>query len=74
MKAADKLTKILEAIANGKTVTFSTSMRIVPVNAKAVAKFKKVGHDLFKVKGDSLFIARGKHYDCVDGCKVTVTV
>ena len=72
MNAQEKLNRINEMIAQGCDVYFCTAYKSIKVNAKTVAKFANVGCDLFRVSGNSLFIAAGKRFDCVDGCAIRV--
>jgi hypothetical protein len=72
MKAQERINKILNAVESGRTVYFSTPLRVWPVNLKTLNKFKSAGYDLFKVQGDSVMMRNGKKWFCVDGCKVTV--
>lgn len=61
---AEIKTKIESALAQGGTVYVSTMTHATKVNAKAAAKFKAAGHDLFKLdaSGD-LLMASGKNYN-----------
>jgi hypothetical protein len=72
MSATDKMTKIIETIKSGRTLVFSTHLKHVQVSPKTLAKWEASGHNLFKVSGNSVFMARGKNYDCIDGCKITI--
>jgi len=66
----EKLNKILAHINDGGTVYIGTQIRMSKIDSKVVKSWEKSGYDLFKVgKSGSLYLARGKNYDCVDGCK-----
>lgn len=71
MTAAEKLAKITDTIDAGGTVYVRTCTRSTKVTAKDVARFAAVGLDLFRVKANSLFIAAGRRYDCIDYCHLT---
>ncbi len=71
MTAQDKLNEIHKIIKQGYTVCFTTYLKQIQVNQKSVDSFRESGIELLKVKGESLFIANGKKYECVDGCKIT---
>jgi len=72
MTAAEKLSWITESIAAGKTVYVQTVYVTMTATPKTAAKFAKAGCDLFKIKGESLYMSRGKGYDCIDYCGITV--
>ena len=72
MTAQEKLNKVNELIAQGCDVYFCTAYRSIKVNAKSVANFKKAGCDLIRISGNSLFMAAGKRFDCVDYCAIRV--
>jgi hypothetical protein len=59
------LDNINNALSNGMTVRIATAMQYTDVTSKTVAKFNKAGYDLFKVSGKSLYIRRGKNWDCI---------
>lgn len=70
--ANDKLAKILEVLAAGRTVYISTALKHVKVTNKNVKQFDAIGRPLFKTDGKSLWISAGKRYDCIDFCRITV--
>ena len=72
MNATTKLAEIVKTIESGKTVTISTAWKAWEITPRTWAKWVASGHSLLKVKGESLYMARGKAYDCIDLCKFTV--
>ncbi len=72
MTPADKLAKILEVLNAGHTVFIATSLRVIKVTAKDLAKFAAINRPLFKADASSLYISAGKGYDCIDFCRITV--
>jgi hypothetical protein len=70
--AAERLAKILEVLAAGRTVYISTALRAIKITGKNVKQFEAAGRPLFKTDGKSLYISAGKRYDCIDYCKITV--
>lgn len=68
VSAQKKLEVIEETLQEGKTVYISTHYKSIEVTPKT---FKRWGNTLFKVSGNSLYIARGKNFDCIDYCKFT---
>lgn len=69
-EAEKKLDWIKAAVARGQTVYVCTYTKKTMLNAKAFASFAKAGAVLLKVKGESLYMARGKAFDCIDGCQL----
>jgi hypothetical protein len=72
MNATEKMTKIVDTIKSGQTLVFSTYLKHISVSPKTLAKWEASGHKLFKVSGDSVLMASGKNYNCIDGCKITI--
>ena len=70
--AKNKLDKILEVLAAGRTVYVRTCTRATKITQKNVRDFDAINRPLFKVSGDSLYISAGKRYDCIDFCTITV--
>ena len=72
MNANTKLNKILAFIESGGTIIISTHLKHIEVTAKALRKFEKAGTQLFKTDSTgSLYIARGKAWDCIDHARIT---
>ena len=72
MKAQEKMDQIIQHINKGRTVVISTCTRAAKIDTKVINRFKNVGRELFKVDGNSLYMSRGKHYDCIDYAKINV--
>lgn len=72
LTAEQKLEKILEHLKLGRTIVISTYSKAGQVDQKSVDRFSKAGLPLFKVEGNSLFMARGKSYDCIDYCQFKI--
>ena len=66
------LKHILDSIKDGKTAYIATRLKTVKVDKKTLNKWDNSGYPLFKEANRSLFIARGRNYDCIDYCKITV--
>ncbi len=66
MTGAEKITKIMEIINSGKTVQFRSGLSCINVDSKTVARFQKAGADLFRADGNSLYIASGRRWNCLD--------
>lgn len=71
MTGHKKLAKILETIRSGKSVYFYTMTRCTEVSPKTLARWEKKGLQLFKATEDHLYLASGKKFVCVDGCRIT---
>ena len=71
MTGLEKIEKIIELIESGKTVSFTTYLKTMPVNLRTLNNFRNAGYELFKSKGNSIYMMKGKKYDCIDGCKIT---
>lgn len=72
MTATEKLAKILEVLKAGKTIYVQTTYRAWKITAKDVATFEAANRPLLKVNGNSLYMAVGKRYDCIDYCAFKV--
>lgn len=66
MTAQEKMSGILSAAKDGKTIVISTTYKAIQITQKNIDAWDKAGRSLFTVKGDSLYIGRGKYYDCID--------
>lgn len=71
MNATQKLTVIEFALTVGVTVWFQTYGRNIPVSPRTAAKWTAAGRPVVKASGNSLWIGRGKSYDCADLCQIT---
>lgn len=74
MTAQERLTKIEGLLKSGTTIYISTCLKSICVTPKTMEKWKKLGIPLFKASEKSLYVARGKNYDCIDYCKITAIV
>lgn len=72
MNAQQKIDKILTTVKEGKTIYISTALRSYKITQKTVNNWEKSGLQLFKVQGDSMMMASGKKWLCIDYCKFTV--
>jgi predicted secreted protein len=72
MSAADKISKILELINAGRTVYVSTMTRCTKLDKRALDRFAKGGHTMLKAVGNSMYMAAGSKFVCIDLCKFTV--
>lgn len=72
MKASEKLEAIERALDSGRTIYVSTYTNHTKITPKSAAKWADAGMDLFKVSGNSLYMAAGKRFDCIDYCKISV--
>jgi len=70
-RAETLLASVTAALDAGRTVTFATCYKAVKITPRNRASWARSGHDLFKIQGDHLCVARGKNYDSVMGCRVT---
>ncbi len=72
MTGKEKAATIIEKIEAGFTVTISNHLRAWHLDLKILNRFRSAGHELIKGKGNSLYLARGRHFDCIDYCKITL--
>lgn len=63
-QARRKLAAIQQALQDGCTIMVSTHLKATQYTAKHA--------DMFKATRTGLFVKRGKHWDCIDYCKITV--
>ena len=66
--AKELLQRILNHIENGGTVYICTPLRKTYINKKVNERFKKAGYELIKEKNNSLYLASGKKFVCIDYC------
>lgn len=72
MTATDKYVAIMDALMAGRTVYLQTSLKAIKISQRNVDQWANVGRPLLKVVGKSLYVARGKSYDCADYCAITI--
>lgn len=70
--ATEKLENIVLALESGKTVYVCTCTKQTKVTPKIFASWVKDGLKLFKVSGNSLYMARGRSFDCIDFCTIVI--
>lgn len=70
--AATRLTAIGSAILTGSTVFVCTATRAWKITPKTAAKWAEAGEPLFRVKGESLYLRRGRSWDCIDFCSIRI--
>ena len=66
--------QIEQKIKEGWTFQICTPYRVTEINPKTLAKWEKSGHKLFKNKPeeDGFYVARGKGFDYVIPCSVSL--
>lgn len=72
MTATEKLAMIETGLATGKTVDLITATRIVRITPKLAKSWEAAGLPVVKVQGESLYVARGRSYECADYCAIRV--
>jgi len=65
MTAREKLDLINSHLDKGHTVYHQTCTRATKITAATRKRFVDRGHQLFKIAGSDLFIARGRSWDCI---------
>lgn len=68
--ASTNLDEIMEHIRRGGTVDICTHLKVRRVTGKVLQRWERAGYDLFEVRDGSLYIGRGRHYDCIDHCRI----
>jgi hypothetical protein len=63
-KARRRVAAIVAHLEAGRTVYISTYTRSIKCTQKHVG--------MFRAARNGAFIQSGKHWDCIDGCKITV--
>jgi hypothetical protein len=71
MNAAEKIGKIVETIKSGHTVYVTTATRSTKITPNTLKKWDEAGHELFRASGDSMYMASGNKFVCIDYCKIT---
>ena len=71
--AQKKLEWIKDKIEEGLTVYVTTHLKSTAISPRTWGCWAEHGNTLFKLSEDntSLFMARGKNYDCIDYCKIS---
>jgi D-lyxose ketol-isomerase len=73
MTAQEKYDMIINGLNARKNVYISTSLRSWKITPMVKEKWDSRGLELFKVKNNSLYMANGKKFVCIDYCAITVT-
>jgi len=71
MTPAERIKKIIGLVESGKTLYFSTPYRSIIVTPATLRRYKASGRTLFKSDKASSYIASGRSFLCIDGCKIT---
>jgi drug/metabolite transporter superfamily protein YnfA len=61
---------MLNHIKAGGTIVVATYAWARQLDKKVLDRFEKVGARLLKQNGKDVFLARGKHWDCINGCSI----
>ena len=72
MTAQEKFEKLTAYLNEGKNIYLQTHLKTTKITKKNLDNWAASGRPLLKVNGKSLYVARGKHYDCIDYCQITV--
>ena len=73
MNGTKKLEWIKERLSDGMTVYLQTALQATKVTKKNFDNFEEFG-GMFKTdSNDSLYIRRGKNWDCVDYCRLSAS-
>lgn len=70
---ADRLAEILRRIEAGQTLYVCTYTRATRVTKRTLVSWRKSGLELFRADARSLYMARGRAWDCIDGCALRFT-
>ena len=54
----------------GGSVYICTHLKSWLINKKAITRWENAGCELLKETAGSLYMGRGKHYDCIDYCHI----
>lgn len=70
MTASQKLSDIESLIGSGKTVIIYTATRGTKITPATWTRWAKNGHALLKKKGESLYMASGNKFVCIDHARI----
>ncbi len=70
MTSKQKLELIESAIRENRTVYICSHTKQTKITPKTYQKWIDSGFELFKDDGKSLYMARGKNFDCIDYCAI----
>ena len=71
MTAQEKIDQLYAAMRAGKKLYFSTAMRTIVITQATVDKFVKANRPVLTARGNSMYLAAGQRYDCIDYCRIT---
>lgn len=69
--AAEKVAKLVAAIEAARTAYIPTYTRCYKITPATLASWKRSGLVLFKASGDSMMMAIGKKFVCIDYASIT---
>lgn len=69
--AENKLMAIGGTLLSGRTVIVSTHTHATQITPATAKRWADNGHALFRIRGESLYMASGKRWVCVDWCRFT---
>jgi hypothetical protein len=72
-KAETLMKAINDALASGKSVTFTTYTKAIRVTPKTAKAWAKDGLELFRIENGHVCIAQGKAFVSVMGSKITAS-
>ena len=72
MTPTERLAMIETGLASGKTVYIQSYTKVWKVTPKVAKGWADAGYKLFKASEKSLYIARGKSFDDISLCGITV--
>jgi hypothetical protein len=70
--AAERIQSLFDALSAGKTVYICTCTRATKITQKNVKAWEAYGRPILKAAGNSMYMAVGKRYDCIDYCSIRV--
>ena len=70
--AQEKLDRILAGLSQGCVLYVTTYTKCIRITQRHVDKWAAAGRPLLKVTGNSLYMAVGKGYDCIDFCSIRI--
>jgi hypothetical protein len=69
MNAQEKIEKLIAVVKSGKVLHVCTPLRVTLISQSSMDRFDKAGMPLLKAIGDSMYMANGSKYVCIDYCK-----
>lgn len=65
LTAAALLDKIYAALSQGATIRIATRERYTDITQRTVDRWRASGHEVFRATDNTLYMARGKHWDAI---------